>query len=144
MKKWITLFLIALFFVSAYAINIQRKSIKTDQGVAVWSILADTTIYSYSNYKPNDIMRVNYWAADTSGDDSLALTVNFQAKGPKGWITIKTLTITTDSTESYWLLTNTAISFSDSLRWSATGGAANSKDSPTLLEMEYVGKDYDY
>lgn len=136
MKRFLIVLLILIVAFGAFAQKPYRKQINVNTGTSTWLISGTDTLYSYYNYTTMKCMRVNYYTNSTV--DSCALAVKFQAKGPNGWIDVKTLSITTE-TEAAWLLTDTAITFSDSVRWMAYGVTGNGNGAATTLKMDLVG-----
>ncbi len=125
-----------LLIVSLLMARGNQYRVQDNDGNVVWAIQstgADTSRV----YRTDPTMTLFYWVADTSGDDSVDLDLDFQVRGSYGWLTAKSTTITSDSTNSYWLITNTAIPSRIIWRLVMTGGGDNKKASSVLSRITY-------
>lgn len=124
-----------VFVVWLFAAGNQFR-VQDNDGNAEWAIVstgADTSRV----YRTDPTMTLFYWTADTSGDDSVDLDLDFQLYGATGWYTEKSTTITTDSTQYRWLITNTAIGSRNIWRLVVTGGGDNKKLSAAIARFTY-------
>lgn len=128
----ITVFL----FIVIALFGARQYRVQDNDGNVVWAI-ASTGADTSRVYATNPTMTLFYWTADTSGDDSVDLDLSFQVYGSYGWLTAKTLTVTTDSTNSYWMITNTAVPSRNIWRLVVTGSADNKKASSVLGRFTY-------
>ena len=109
-------------------------------GNTYWQIAgteADT-----SSWAPSfNVMSIYWWAADTTGADSVDLTLTFQTTntGKDIAITDRTLSIATDSSSGVWKLTMTAIGSGQYYRVIVTGGGDNDKSVGSLIKMYFDG-----
>ncbi len=140
MRKLIfLLFLPALLFGqtahSGYTIQEADSS-----GNTYWQIVsteADTSDWQQSF----EVMSIYWWAADTTGADSVDLTLTFQTTntGKDIAVTDRTLSVDTDSSSGVWKITVTAIGSGQYWRTIATGGGDNDKSVGSLLKWYFDG-----
>jgi len=140
MKK-ITFVLFIVMCLGLYASGNQYR-IQDNDGNTLWAIRgagADTS----RTYKTDGTMTIFYWTADTTGSDSVDLDLSFQEYGSYGWYTEKTITITTDSTNYRWLITNSEIGSRTIWRLIVAGGGDNKKGSTAAPSSAIARLTYD-
>lgn len=119
-----------------YRISTNAKGSNASQ--VIWRIRgtgADTS----QTYMTQPVMTIHTWAADTTIQDSVALTLTLQTQGAQGWYTFKTTTITAESTDAAWMITDSAVPSGTLYRLVVTGGAANSKGTDASVQRT-IGK----
>lgn len=109
-------------------------------GNTYWQIVgteADTSDWQRSH----EVMSIYWWAADTTGTDSVDLTLTFQTTntGRDVIVTDRTLSVATDSSSGVWKLTMTAIGSGMYYRVITTGGGDNDKLVGSLIKMYFDG-----
>ncbi len=132
--KFSILFGIALIL--ATLLYAKEFKVRDSNNNIVWTIQgtgADTS----RSYLTEKTMTLFHWYADTSGNDSVDIDLTFQVWGINGWIIVKTKTVTDDSTNDDWMITNTAIPSRSQWRLIQTGGSDNKKLSSILGEITF-------
>jgi len=108
---------------------------KSNVNWAIKGTEADTS----ESFDTNGIMTIFPWAADTSGTDSVALKAYFDVFGKRGWHVADSVSITSDSTETTWLLTDTPIPSGKTGRVRVVGQTGNKQDSYVIPDLFYDG-----
>lgn len=118
--------------------RIQTNAVGANKNSVIWRIRG-TGVDTSQVYKTAPTMTIHTWAADSTIQDSVSLTLALQTQGAQGWYTFKSTTITAESTDASWMITNTAVPSGNMFRMIVTGGAANSKG--TNASQQYsIGK----
>lgn len=127
---------IALVGMVAYAgerFRIQTNAKGSNANQVIWRIRGTAADTSQS-YATRPTMTIHTWAADSTIQDSVALTLTMQTQGAQSWYTFKTTTITAESTDAAWMITDSAIPSGTMFRLVVTGGAANSKGTDASVQ----------
>jgi len=140
---WVTFWVVVAMAIGVYLFAGERFRISTDARFSnanqvIWRIrgtAADTS----KTYVTRPTMTIHTWAADTTIQDSVALTLTLQTQGAQSWYTFKTTTITAESTDAAWMITDTAVPSGTMFRLIVTGGAANSKGTDASVQYS-IGK----
>ena len=140
MKRFMSglLLMLAVLAIAGDRFRIETNTVGSNKNSVVWRIRG-TGVDTSKVYRTAPTMTVHTWAADSTIQDSVSLTLALQTQGAQGWYTFKSTTITAESTDASWLITNTAVPSGNMFRMIVTGGAANSKG--TNASQQYsIGK----
>jgi hypothetical protein len=111
---------------------------KDQDGNTTWYIKG-TAKDTSAIFTSSGLMTLFHWAADTSGDDSVGIILSMDMLGAHGWKTISTTTVVADSSDDYWILTNSTIPNGQTMRYRSAGTSANKKDSYVMLKLKHDG-----
>ena len=118
-------FLIAVCLITAfYAFAGDRYYIKTAAGGTTWTIAgtaADTSV----ELPTKGTMTIAHYAADSIAADSVNIELDFQMLGAVGFFSVRKCTLSVDSTDDDFMITNTAVPSLRIYRIVATGLAGN-------------------
>jgi hypothetical protein len=109
-----------------------READSTDITFEVQGTDADTS----KEYATEPVMTLAHWAGDQIHADSVNVTIAFQELGAGGWFTVESLTITADSTDAAWIITDVATPSLGVFRVTVTGNAGNRKDGEVLVRVK--------
>ena len=142
MKKLILILLIiTLSVVYLFATHneyfLRNKFYRPSLGSTTWSI-SSTNADTSEIFDSAPTMTLGTWAADTSGDDSVNITLIYEALGVN-WDSSIAVTISSDSLDYSWLITTNPVASFKKARIRAYGNAGNKKLSPVLLKLKYSG-----
>ena len=139
MKKLVLLSLILSSLLYAGTTHLQH--VLSSTGAATLSITGTATVYSQiTNADP--YVTLKYIAKDAV-DDSVALTITYQtpsvvSAGVQLWTDDASVTLTGESAAK-WDVTSSTTSVTKFFRLKVVGGAANSKSTPVLLQVDAWG-----
>lgn len=140
-----TFIIILLMAGLAFGAEHHEFALKNASGDTVWSVKADTTIYS-KEFSSDWNMTLHYVAYDTCHLDSVYFVVKYQTPGVKfngtvQWTTQDSIIVTADSVVADWEITNNPVSNSERGRIAVDGGSANQQDGPAFFKPQYKGAD---
>lgn len=144
--KFKIIILIFLFIVSSYPQGVHRTFIVKNSAGNNEFYITGTQSDTSEIFRTFEIMSVQYWAADTSGNDSVGTNIKFQVNPDtsldsyfNGWEDSKTIisNFTSDSTSGSSMITSTPIRNFQWGRYVVTGTSNNRKLSATKVVIKH-------
>lgn len=136
MKKLLLILMMFALIVYADDLRVQTNSVGSNANSTVFRIQGAAADTSFEMSK-SPVMTFSYFVYDSTGTDSVNLTISWQIQGAGGWQTVKTKTLTTDSTKGYWNITDEPIPPADKHRIVVSGNTGNKVGSYSCLELMY-------